>query len=148
MEYVITSDLSFEEIEAKTMAVLEQRGFVVQRTFSLLSAIKGTPDSANSGPGYSVIMIHHAGDQYRHVGLITLYERDHRTVLTAMKTYPAEELSWPAAVTANAEKALFFPPGIVSALVAGGLEFCVDKVGSGRCPGHSAAELDRKEDVD
>jgi hypothetical protein len=125
MEYVITANRSFEEIETQTIEALERWGFVVQRTFSLRSAIRAEIGGTAEKPGYSVLMLHASNTQRRPLGLVTLYERGERTVISAL---PAS----PDGTDENAD--------LVAALVLGGLEFCVGTVAGVECidPGVTA----------
>jgi hypothetical protein len=118
MEYVITADRPFEEIEAQTIEALERWGFVVQRTFSLRSAIRTEIGGTGEKPGYSVLMLYASDSQRRPLGLVTLYERGERTVISAV---PAS----PDGTDENAD--------LVAALILGGLEFCVGTVVGAEC---------------
>ncbi|MGD2205962.1 MAG: YHS domain-containing protein [Anaerolineae bacterium] len=116
MEYVITTEQPFEQIESRIVAALEQHGFAVQRTFSLRSATGSV--SANENPEYSVFMIYGSHARQQPVGLITLYQRGGRTVIRPVLTPSAD-------ADMDAE--------LVAVLVLSGLEFCVDVVGSEAC---------------
>lgn len=121
MEYVVTSGRCFEEVEALTVAALERQGVVVQRTFSLHSAVEGsTPaiEGTGSNPGYSVLMLHTSGVQRRPLGLLTLYQRGERTVIRPVLAQPMGE---------------DMDADLVMALVLSGLEFCVDVAGAQDC---------------
>lgn len=121
MEYIVTSDQPFEEIEALTIATLERQGLVIRRTFSLHSAVVGRPAAskrASGNPGYSILMLHGAGVQGRPLGSLTLYRRGERTVIIPALTSPAD-----ADVEAD----------LVAALVLGDLEFCMEVAGAERC---------------
>lgn len=130
MEYVITVDRPFEEIEALTTAALEQQGLVVQRTFSLRSALvaergnTGTLRGSGSGPGYSVLMLYATGTPRRPLGLLTLYERGRQIVINPILTpldngQPASPVEKGKAASGDADAEL------VATLVLSGLEFCV-----------------------
>ena len=80
MDYVITSNQPFDEIESQAIEALEQQGFSVQRTFSLRSAARATEDSGRS-PGYSVLLVHAAGRQWQPLGSLHLLEQGERFVL-------------------------------------------------------------------
>jgi hypothetical protein len=110
MRYVITADRPFGEIEAQTIAVLEQQGFVVRRTFSLESATRSSSDGACTSPGYSVLMLYASGFLREPLGLVTLYEQGGQTVLHSLLTLPAGG-------DVEAE--------MVAALAQSGLDFCV-----------------------
>ncbi len=139
MEYLIASDLPFDEIEAQIVEALERQGWMVQRTFSLRSVVgadrrdRGTltlPDhsgATGAKPGYSVLMLYAAGALRRPLGLITLYERGDRTVVKPVlaparsqepSSADAQEASAPAGSDAHAV--------LVAALVRGGLRFSID----------------------
>lgn len=109
MEYLITSERPFDEIEATSTGTLERHGFTVQRTFSLHSATGAA--GAHRGPGYSVLMIFRAGAERPPVGLLTLYEQGGRTIIRAALTSPEGG-------DADAE--------VVAALLLDGLERCLD----------------------
>ena len=118
MEYVITANRPFADIEAETVAALERRGVVVRRTFSLRAAT-GVADSNGGGtPGYSVLMLYASNDQPHPLGLVTLYERGGRTVIKPALTSLASQ-------DAYAE--------LVTALVLGGLDFCMVSAGGRKC---------------
>ena len=147
MEYVITSDRSFEEIEALTTDALEQRGLVVQRTFSLRSAVgsaggkTSTLDGTSHSLGYSVLMLYAAGTPRHPLGLITLYERGRWTVINPVLTpmengRPALPMHEGKSASADADAEL------VAALVLSGLEFCVKVARGEDCidPGASGEE--------
>jgi YHS domain-containing protein len=94
MEYVIMANRPFEEIEARTMDALKRQGFVVQRTFSLGSATGADKDSAKAltgavrNPGYSVLLLYSTGARRQPLGLVTLYERQGKTVINSLPTSP------------------------------------------------------------
>ncbi len=113
MEYVITTERSFDEIEALTTGALERHGFSLDRTFSLRSATNAA--SGQGHPGYSVFMLYGPGADRRPLGLLTLYRSGWQTVISPMLT-PASD----ADVNAN----------LVGALVLDELELCVD-IGNG-----------------
>jgi hypothetical protein len=105
MEYVITSERPFGEIEALTRGALERHGFMVQQTFSLHSAT-GAADRPQQ-PGYGVFMLHDPGTLRQPLGLLTLYRRGRQVVIRPM-------LSSAADVDVDAD--------LVGALVLAGLE--------------------------
>ena len=110
MQYLITAERSFGEIEAQTIAVLEQLGFVVQRTFSLESATRSSGGGLYASPGYSVLMLYESGYLREPLGLVTLYEQDGQTVIHPLFTLPAGG-------DVEAE--------MVAALGQSGVDFCV-----------------------
>lgn len=118
MEYVITSERSFDEIETLTTGTLQRHGFVVQQTFSLHSATQAT--TPNNNPGYSVFMLYRSDDWRQPVGSITIYQRSGRIVIHPVLTLPAG-----GDVDAD----------LVAALVLGGLDFRVEVAGSEDCIG-------------
>jgi YHS domain-containing protein len=142
MEYVITTDRAFDQIEALTIDALEQQGLIVQRTFSLRSAIDaggGNTDSvtsrqhseaAGSKPGYSVLMLYAVGDPGRPLGLVTLYERGGRTVINPVLTPPAYEQSSSAG---SEEAAVDADAKLLVSLVLSGLDYCVDVAAGQQC---------------
>ena len=81
IDYVITSDRRFDQIEAQTLDALEKQGFSVQRTFSLRSAAGAKGNNATSSPGYSVLMLHTAGIQRQPLGHLHLFEQEGRIVI-------------------------------------------------------------------
>ena len=118
MRYLITGERSFGEIEAQTIAVLEQQGFVVQRTFSLESATRSSVGGLYASPGYSVLMLY-ASDYLREpLGLVTLYEQGGQTVIHSLFTLPAGG-------DVEAEMA--------AALAQSGLDFCVKATNGETC---------------
>lgn len=110
MRYVITADRPFGEIEAQTIAVLEQQGFVVRRTFSLQSATRSSGDGLCASPGYSVLMLYGSGYLREPLGLVTLYEQGGQMMIHSLFTLPAGG-------DVEAE--------MVAALTQSGLDFCV-----------------------
>ena len=131
MEYVITANRTFEEIEALTTDALEKQGLVVQRTFSLRSAVgtaegsTSTPKRTGSSPGYSVLMLYASGTRKRPLGLLTLYERGRRTVINPVLTpvengRPASPIGKGQSTPSDADAEL------IAALVLSGLEYCVE----------------------
>jgi hypothetical protein len=133
MEYVITTDGPFQEIEARTIEALQRGGFVVQRTFRFAPA---APDGDSDGdghgysrqnPGYTVLMLHRAGPQQHPLGMVTLYGRDGQAVLKLLLPSPATgEGGQPGEIQdVEAELAV--------ALSLGGLDFCVHAAGGSNC---------------
>lgn len=120
MEYVITSEQSFDEIEALTITALERHGLVVHRTFSLHSAA-GTRTKAaeytQGSPGFSVLMLYTAGRLSQPVGLFTLYQRGARTVIVPALTADSADMD----------------ADLVGALLLADLGLCVEVSGSERC---------------
>ena len=116
MEYVITTERPFPEIEILAVGALERHGFVVRRTFSLHSATRAA--RANGSPGYSVFMIYGTGASQQSQGLLTIYQRGGHTVINPV-------LSSPADADLDAE--------LVAAFTLSGLEFCVDVTGTEKC---------------
>ena len=109
MDYVITSDRPFDQIEAQTLDALEVQGFSVQRTFGLRSAAGASGNNASSSPGYSVLMLHAAGIQRQPLGHLHLFEREDRIVIRP-------DLTAVDRVDAGA--------ALITALVLGGLDLC------------------------
>ncbi len=116
MEYLITSEQLFLEIESQTVTALERHGFVVRQTFSLHSATEAA--QMEKGPGYSVFMIYLTGASHQPAAQLTLYQREEQTLIA-----PALASAAPADMDAN----------LVAAFVSGGLEFCVDVTGTEAC---------------
>lgn len=127
MEYVITADRPFQQIEAQTIDALEQGGFLVHRTFSLGSVETASDGGKLQSPGYTVLMLYRSTPQPHPLGLVTLYERCGQTVLEALLTsYAASEVQGHSgAQDVEAELAV--------ALSLGGLDFCVHVPGRGNC---------------
>jgi YHS domain-containing protein len=128
MEYVITTDRPFDEIEAVTIDALQSQGLVVQSTFRLRSAV-GTP-GGDAGPGYTVMMLYAPGVQRRSLGLLTLYEHGRWIVIKSLLT-PAgvEQISSPGTRNAAADA----DADLVAALILSGLDFCVDSADVDNC---------------
>lgn len=116
MEYVITIERPFEEIETLTRGALERHGFTVQRTFSLQSATGAA--GGEEQPGYSVFLLCRSDADRRPLGLLALYRRGAQTVINPM-------LSLEADADVEAE--------LVGALVLGDLDMCADTGGAERC---------------
>lgn len=110
MRYLITAERSFGEIEAQTIAVLEQQGFIVQRTFSLESATRSSGGGLYASPGYSVLMLYASGYLREPLGLVTLYQQEGQTVIHSL-------FALPAGSDVEAEMA--------AALAQSGLDFCI-----------------------
>lgn len=138
MEYVITADRSFEEIEALTADALEKQGLVVQRTFSLRSAVGAaggstrTLQGTGSSPGYSVLMIYASGTPKRPLGLLTLYERGERTVISPVLT-PVSDGRISSPTGEGKPSSADADAGLIAALVLTGLEFCVEVTRGKEC---------------
>jgi hypothetical protein len=134
MEYVITADRPFHEIEAQTTGALEQRGFVVQCTFSLASIVTAGLDGNSGGPGYTVLLLYKPGVQLCPVGQVILYEQRGQRVLKSMLRSPAANGAGGTSGTADVEAEL------AVALSLAGLDFCVHAAGGTDCidPGHAA----------
>ncbi len=111
MEYVITIERPFEEIETLTRGALERHGFTVQRTFNLQSATGAV--SGQEQLGYSVFLLGRADADRQPLGLLILYRRGAQTVIN-----PKLWVLTDADVQAE----------LVGALVLGDLEVCVDAV--------------------
>lgn len=118
MEYRVMAKRPFEETEAQAILALEQGGFVVQRTFSLRSAVGSGEGALQRPPGYSVLMLYAPGTQRDLLGLVSLYQREGHTVIRPVLNGPAPHK--PA--TGNLKD---IDAELVAALVAGGLEMCV-----------------------
>jgi hypothetical protein len=131
MEYVITTERPFEEIETLTRGALERCGFAVQRTFSLQSATG--PASEQEQLGYSVFLLSRPDANWRPLGLLVLYRRGAQTVIKPM-------LSLRADADAQAE--------LVGALVLGDLEMCIDTVGAETCIDVTSTEEEPRPDDD
>jgi hypothetical protein len=131
MEYVITAERPFEEIETLTRGALERHGFTVQRTFSLQSATGAA--SGQEQPAYSVFLLCRSDAERQPVGVLTLYRRDAQTVIKPV-------LSLLADADAEAE--------LVGALVLGDLEMCIDAVNAERCIDLTRTEEELKPDHD
>jgi hypothetical protein len=108
MEYVITTERPFHEIEAVATAALERQGFVIQRTFSLHSATAAS--SLNASPGFSVFLLYWNDARLQPVGSVTLYQRGRWTVISPQLTSPADG---------------DMDADLLAALMLGGLEFCL-----------------------
>jgi hypothetical protein len=135
MEYVITTDDSFDGIEALTIEALKQQGLDVRRTFSLRSATGQSasrafatasqqphPDSAGN-PGYSVLLLYAAGAPRGPVGLLTLFERGGQMVISSLPAGSGPE----AGASVGAGQANAAPDAaslLLAALIATGLDFC------------------------
>jgi hypothetical protein len=150
MEYVITTGRPFDETEALIVDALEQQGLVVQRTFSLRTAVVAGAGSAEDSaatrhseardhrPRYSVLMLYASGVQSRPHGLLALYEREDRMVINPMPTPEAgARTSFPGA----ADYAADADASLVAALLRSGLEFCLHLGEGERC-------IDSKEAAD
>lgn len=131
MEYVITIEGPFEEIETLTRGALERYGFAVQRTFSLQSATG--PARGQEQLGYSVFLLSRPDADGRPLGLLALYRRGAQTVIRPM-------LSLIADADVQAE--------LVGALVQGDVELCIDVVGAERCIDPTRTEEESTQDGD
>jgi YHS domain-containing protein len=127
MEYVITADRPFQEIESQTIDALEQRGFVVQRTFSLGSAMAEGVGGNQPDAGYTVLMLYRPGPRLQPIGLVTLYGRSGKTVLKSLLTEPTTSEAWQLSGMEDVEAEL------AVALSVGGLDFCVHADGREDC---------------
>ena len=116
MEYVITIERPFEEIETLTKVVLERHGFAVERTFSLQSAAGVA--SGQEHPGYSVFLLRRSDEDRRPLGLLTLYRRGAQTVINPI-------LSLVADADVEAE--------LIGALALGDIGICVESAGVEGC---------------
>jgi YHS domain-containing protein len=144
MEYLITNSLPFDQIEAKIVEALEQKGLWVQRTFSLRSAVAAdgaqasalvqTEHSAANGgrPGYSVLLLYAAGALRRPLGLVTLYEQGARTLINPVLTPEGIPLISSVQVgSAAGGEGADAEADLVAALVRGGLDLCAEAAGEG-----------------
>ena len=131
MEYVITIERPFEEIETLTRGALERHGFTVQRTFNLQSATAA--ENGQEQPGYSVFLLCRAGIDQRPLGLLILYRRGAQTVIN-----PIVSLAGDADVAAE----------LVGALVVGDLEMCIDAVSAEKCIDLTRIEEEPRPDHD
>lgn len=129
MEYVITIERPFEEIETLTRAALEQHGFAVERTFSLLSAAGVA--SGQEQPGYSVFLLCRSDGDRRPLGLLTLYRRGAQTVINPMLSL---------VVDADVEAEL------IGALVLGDIGMCIESAGVDRCIDLAGTEEELRSD--
>jgi hypothetical protein len=138
MEYVITTEQPFEEVESRMVEALQQQGWVVHRTFSLRSAVgaarsgertlSAQQDGAatEAGPGYSVLMLYASGAQRRSLGLLTLYQLQRRTVITFVPHLPdGEGTEMDALSVPTTQPAANMDAELVVALALSGLDFCV-----------------------
>ena len=131
MEYVITIERPFEEIETLTRGALERHGFTVQRTFNLQSATAA--ENGQEQPGYSVFLLCRADVAQRPLGRLILYRRGAQTVIN-----PRMSLADDADVAAE----------LVGALVLGDLEMCIDAVNAERCIDLTRTEEELRPDHD
>jgi hypothetical protein len=115
MEFLIQNAQPFEEVEAQAIGALQRAGFVVQRTFSLRSAMVTNRGTAEASPGYSVLLLHASGEPQQVLGLVTLYERAGQTVIQ------------PRLMAARSRDA---EAEILVALGQGGLDLCMDASGN------------------
>jgi len=129
MEYVITIERPFEEIETLTRVVLERHGFAVERTFSLQSAAGVA--SGQEHPGYSVFLLCRSDGDRRPLGLLTLYRRGAQTVINPM-------LSLVADADVEAE--------LIGALVLGDIGMCIESAGVDRCIDLAGTEEELRSD--
>ena len=114
MEYEITAERPFREIEAQTIDALERVGFMVQCTFRLVPAGGG---AGRQEPGYSVLLLYSSGAQSRPLGQVTLHERGTKVVLGSQPSSPTRDLE----------------ADLVVALTLGGFDFCVSASGGEAC---------------
>ena len=129
MEYVITSERPFEEIEALTRDALERHGFSVQGTFNLQSAtgLAGVQEQ----PGYSVYLLGRCDADRQPLGMLVLYRRGAQTVIQPMVS-PAGDADLAAE--------------LVGTLVVGDLEMCIGAAGSEKCIDVKQAEEGMRSD--
>ena len=138
MGYLVTANRPFEEIEALTTDALERQGLVVQRTFSLRSAVgtaggnASTLEGTGSSPGYSVLMLYASGTPRRPLGLITLYEREGRTVINPVLT-PLENGQHASPIDKGRTASADLDAELVAALALSGLEFCAQVAKGEEC---------------
>lgn len=118
MEYMVTSDRPYRDIETQIIEALEQRGLGVQCTFSLGSATALRTGQPEGNPGFSVLLLYMPDAQRQPLGLVTLYEREGQLVIHPALTSQARE-------DIGAE--------LVAALALAGLDFCVSTLNRGNC---------------
>ncbi len=128
MEYVITIERPFEEIETLTRVVLERHGFAVERTFSLSAA--GVA-SGQERLGYSVFLLCRSDGDRRPLGLLTLYRRGAQTVINPMLSIVAD---------ADVEAEL------IGALVLGDMGMCIESAGFEGCIDLAGTEEELRSD--
>lgn len=130
MEYLIRSGEPFERLEARIVVALERHGLAVHRSFSLHSATQGerrlAPEGTGGLPGFSVLWLYSSGARRRPLALVTLYQRQGRTIFRMMPA--AVDGSLPGIPeTADLEAEL------IAVLVLDGLEICLGLDGSRGC---------------
>jgi hypothetical protein len=146
MEYLIRSGEPFEQLEARVVGALGRNDVSVHRSFSLQSATQGEhgsgPDAGDGPPGFSILWLYTCGAHRRPLALVTLYQRQGRTILRAM----------PAAAGGphrGAPETADLEADLVAALVLDGLEICVGLDGrrgcvdAARVADGATAEVDR-----
>lgn len=128
MEYVITTERPFDEIEALARGALERHGLRLEQTFSLRSATGAVRGQAEAA--YSIFVLYAPGADGRPLGLLSLYRRGGQTVIN-----PALSVREDGDLDAD----------LVGALLLGDLEVCVGSVGAEGCVDVSRAEEEPKE---
>lgn len=118
MEYTITSERPFRDIETQIVEALERRGLGVQCTFSLGSATALSTGQSRENPGFSILMLYMPDAQRQPLGPVTLYERKGQLVIHLAPTSQARE-------DIGAE--------LVAALALAGLDFCISTLNRGNC---------------
>jgi hypothetical protein len=116
MEYMVTSNRPFQDIETQIVDALERRGLGVQCTFSLGSAMARSTGQPEGNPGFSILMLYMPGAQRQPLGLVTLHEREGQLVIHPTLTSQARK-------DIRAE--------LVAALALAGLDFCVSTLSGG-----------------
>jgi len=129
MEFVITIDRPFEEIEGLTSAVLERHGFAVERTFSLQSAAGAA--GQHEQPGYSVFLLSRSDGDRRPLGLLTLYRRGAQTVIRPI-------LSLAADADVEAE--------LIGSLIVGDMGMCIEAARTDGCTELTRTENELRSD--
>ena len=130
MEYLIRSREPFERLEAQIVGALERHGLAVHRSFSLHSATQRERGLASEGaggsPGFSVLWLYSAGARRRPLALVTLYQRQGRTIFRMVPATADGSLPG-VPETADLEAEL------IAVLVLDGLEICLGLDGSRGC---------------
>jgi hypothetical protein len=138
MEYVVTTEQTFEGVESRMIDALQQQGMVVHRTFSLRSAVGASKSDdtvvtvshggagPDTGPGYSVLMLYLSDARNYLLGLVILYQQHRRTIIRFIPALPAEDSTDLDTASAPAARPLAdVDAELVTALALSGLDFCV-----------------------